>query len=287
MKNLTAVLLIGIIVFLAGSAELRSQDMTTGSIYEKENVPYRRPVPLPHLREADIPWSKMIWRMVDLREKVNHPLYFPTESFGSRMSLINVLVNAVESGEIAVYPDEQFTPGTEYTWEDVQNNLGAETEIQTVIDVDTGEEQTVEIPGEARAHEVMRYLMVEQWYFDKRHSRFGVRILGLCPIRVYQRRDEQGNETEETLQRQVFWVYYPDAREVLARNEAHTPNNDRANSSFDDLFLQRRFSGYIYRESNVFDNRAIMDYANGRDALYESERIHNTIFNLEQDIWEY
>jgi hypothetical protein len=51
--------------------------------------------------------------------------------------------------------------------------------------------------------------------------------------------------------------------------------------------LQRRFSGYIYRESNVYDNRAIMDYALGRDALYESERIHNAIFDFEQDLWEY
>jgi hypothetical protein len=56
---------------------MKSQDLTTGSIYEKENVPYRKPVPLPYLRESDVVWSKMIWRMVDLRQKMNHPLYFP------------------------------------------------------------------------------------------------------------------------------------------------------------------------------------------------------------------
>jgi hypothetical protein len=56
---------------------------------------------------------------------------------------------------------------------------------------------------------------------------------------------------------------------------------------YDDLFMQRRFSGYIYKESNVHDNRAITEYASGRDALYESERIHNMIFNFEQDLWEY
>ena len=287
MKRLTAVLLIGAAFFLTGSFELNSQDLTTGSIYEKENVPYRKPVPLPHLREADVPWSKMIWRMVDLREKMNHPLYFPTESFGSRKSLINVLYEAVENGELIVYPDEEFTPGTELTLETVQANLGAETEMQTVIDVDTGEPTTMEIEGEVRTYEVRRYLILEQWYFDRRHSTFGSRIIGICPIRVYQRRDEQGNETEETLQRQVFWLYYPDARDVLARSEVYTRHNDLSSLSFDDLFLQRRFSGYIYRESNVYDNRAIMDYAVGRDALHESQRIHNSIFNLEQDLWEY
>lgn len=287
MKKLITLLLIGTVVFLTGNAELKSQDMTTGTIYEKENVPYRKPVPLPPLREADIPWSKMIWRMVDLREKMNHPLYFPTEPFGSRMNLIDVLVDAIENEEITVYPTEEFTPGTELTVENVHNNLGAETTTETVIDVDTGEPATVQIEGEVRTFEVERYLILEQWYFDKKHSTFGVRTIGFCPIRVYQRRDEQGNETEETLQRQAFWVYYPDAREALARSEVVSTSNDLSNFSYDDIFLQRRYSGYIYRESNVFNNRAIVDYALGKDALYESERIHNEIFNLEQDLWEY
>lgn len=285
MKKLAVILLIGAGLFLAGNSELMSQDLTTGSIYEKENVPYRKPVPLPHLREADIVWSKMIWRMVDLRQKINHPLYFPTEPFGSRMSLIDVLYNGIKNGEMQVYQDDQFA--TEMDLETVEANLGAETEVQTVVDVETGEQVQREIEGEVRTFEVREYLILEQWYFDKQHSTFGSRIIGFSPIRVYQRRDEEGNPTEETLKRQVFWVYYPQAREVLSRSEVHTRNNDLANLSFDDVFLQRRFSGYIYRESNVYDNRAIMDYAMGRDALYESERIQNEIFDFEQDLWEY
>lgn len=285
MKKLAVILLIGAGLFLAGNSELMSQDLTTGSIYEKENVPYRKPVPLPHLREADIVWSRMIWRMVDLRQKINHPLYFPTEPFGSRMSLIDVLYNGIKNGEMQVYQDDQFA--AEMDLETVEANLGAETEVQTVVDVETGEQVQREIEGEVRTFEVREYLILEQWYFDKQHSTFGSRIIGFSPIRVFQRRDEEGNPTEETLKRQVFWVYYPQAREVLSRSEVHTRNNDLANLSFDDVFLQRRFSGYIYRESNVYDNRAIMDYAMGRDALYESERIQNEIFDFEQDLWEY
>ncbi len=285
MKKLAVILLIGAGLFLAGNSELMSQDLTTGSIYEKENVPYRKPVPLPHLREADIVWSRMIWRMVDLRQKINHPLYFPTEPFGSRMSLIDVLYNGIKNGEMQVYQDDQFA--AEMDLETVEANLGAETEVQTVVDVETGEQVQREIEGEVRTFEVREYLILEQWYFDKQHSTFGSRIIGFSPIRVFQRRDEEGNPTEETLKRQVFWVYYPQAREVLSRSEVHTRNNDLANLSFDDVFLQRLFSGYIYRESNVYDNRAIMDYAMGRDALYESERIQNEIFDFEQDLWEY
>ncbi len=285
MKKLVIVLLIGAGIFMPGGFKLDAQDLTLGSIYEKENVPYRRPVPLPFLREADVVWSKMLWRMVDLREKVNHPLYFPTEPFGPRMSLINVLMTGLENEEITAYTDEQFQVPREL--EDIERMLGGEATLQTVVDVDTGEEITVEVPGEVRTDEVFRYLVLEQWYFDRQRSRFDSRIIGLCPIRVYQRRADDGELTDEQIMVDVFWVYYPEIRELLARHEVFFGNNDLASLSFDDLFLQRRFSGFIYRESNVYDNRRIEDYTMGRDALYEAGRIHNTIFDFEQDLWEY
>ncbi len=285
MKKSAVILLVVTGFFLSGSSEVRSQDLTLGSIYEKENVPYRRAVPLPHLREADVVWSKMIWRMIDLREKVNHPLYFPTEPFGPRMNLVNVLLNAIENEEIVAYTDEQFQVPREL--EDIQRMLGAETTLQTVVDVDTGEEIVVEVEGEVRADEVLRYLILEQWYFDRQHSMFGSRIIGICPIRVYQRRTDDGEVTDETIMVDAFWVYYPDIRDVLVRHETFSGQNDLASLSYDDLFLQRRFSGYIYRESNVYNNRRIEDYALGRDALYEAQRIHNLIFDFEQDLWEY
>ncbi len=284
MKNLTVVLMIGAVFFLAGKTELKSQDLTTGSIYQKENVPYRKPVPLPHLREADVPWSKMLWRMVDLREKVNHPMYFPTEPFGPRMSLIDVLYNAVRNGELEVYNSEEFRVPMDI--EVIDSRLGGGVTTETVVDVTTGETVEREIVGEVRTFEVREYLILEQWYFDKRHSRFGSRIVGISPIRVYTT-DDEGVEEGEIRRQNVFWVYYPAAREILARHEIFGRSNDLSNLSFDDLFLQRRFSGYIYRESNVFNNRAINEYAVGRDALLESQRIHNAIFDFEQDLWEY
>jgi gliding motility associated protien GldN len=285
MKKTIVLLLIGSGLLFAGNPEASSQDLTLGSIYQKDNVPYRRPVPLPHLREADVVWSRMIWRMVDLRDKMNHPLYFPTEPFGSRMSLIDVLYRAVENGEILAYSSEEFRDTLDM--KTINERLGALTTTQTVVDVATGQEVDRAIEGTIRTFEVREYLLLEQWYFDKQHSTFRSRVIGFAPIRVYQRRDDDGNDTGEWQKRQIFWVYYPHIREILARSEAFTTNNDLSNLSFDDIFMQRRFSGYIFRESNVYNNRAIMDYAMGRDALYEAERIQNAIFDFEQDLWEY
>jgi len=270
--------------------DLQAQVETRG-VYERENVPYRKPVPLPYLREADVAWSKIVWRMVDLREKMNHPLYYPTEPMGPRMSFIDVILKYVEEGELEVYDDEDFRQPLEI--DEVHYRLGAEETTTTVTDPDTGEEIERVVEGEVRSHEVKQYLLVEQWYFDRRHSRFQVRIIGFCPIREYQREFDGADDMEmdgddgETLRRQLFWVYFPEAREHLARHEVITPNNDVSNLSFDDILIQRRFASYIYQESNVHDNRAISDYAVGHEILHESQRIQEKLFNWEQDLWEY
>ena len=56
--------------------------------------------------------------------------------------------------------------------------------------------------------------------------------------------------------------------------------------SFDDLFWKREFSSSIKKESNTFD-RKIAPNNSGLDALLESERIKNDMFNFEHDLWHF
>jgi hypothetical protein len=62
--------------------------------------------------------------------------------------------------------------------------------------------------------------------------------------------------------------------------------NDSDRRTWDDIFLKRMFSSYIYKENNVYDRR-IEDYKQGMDALIEADRIKNEITNMEHDLWEY
>ena len=140
--------------------------------------------------------------------------------------------------------------------------------------------------------DVTRLMIKEKWFFDKRYSTFQVRIIGLCPIRVYPRtvRDPTTNEdvpTGDISKTQIFWVYYPEVRYYLAKQEVFNPNNDAQRISFDDLFNQRRFSSYIYKLSNVYDDRAVSEYNSGMDAMFEAESIKNWLFEYEHDLWEY
>ena len=85
----------------------------------------------------------------------------------------------------------------------------------------------------------------------------------------------------------ICWIYYPEARNLFSSHPVFNKFNDAQQASFDDLFMQRRFSGYIYQESNVYDNRQIKEYTTGLENLLEGERIKESLFNIEHDLWEY
>jgi len=108
-----------------------------------------------------------------------------------------------------------------------------------------------------------------------------VRILGIAPLLDVL--DDNGNFKYE---KPMFWVYYPEARQVLAREKVFTYGNDAAPITWEGLMEMRFFSSYIFKESNVHDRR-LSEYVQGVDLLMEADKIKQTIFNFEHDLWEY
>ncbi len=279
-----------VFVIFFGNNEAKSQDSDVlDGIYAKEHVPARKPVPYHHLREADMMWSKRIWRILNLREKINHPLYYPTNEkpIEDRYSLTQLIIWAIENSGMQVYgiDDDEFT--TPISLEEVTGYLGSgsdTTQVETAPDVFI---DTV-IVNPPRPEEVTRYLMKEVWYFDKQRSKLEVRIVGLCPIRRYRKKLEGvDEETGELTSKLVCWVYYPAARSVFANHEVFNQKNDSERRTFEDVFFKRHFASFVYRETNVFNDRRIDEYQFGLDAQLEAEKVKDFIFKLEHDLWEY
>ncbi len=283
--------------------------LTPNSAYKKEHIKNRKPVPLPPIREADAAWSKLIWRVIDVREKINHSFYFPSTPQDDRYSLIDLLLKGIEEEGLTAYDpnDDEFK--IPISIEDIKAKFGAGgSEVIQVRNQLTGEleDQEVQSGGDFSTSEVLQYMLKEQWYFDKNTSRLQVRVIGICPIRVYTRDDGEylyeDNEEEDSgstydyqdevpmqpkFRSQLFWVYFPEARPLLATHEVFNPKNDAARMSYDDLFIRRRFGSYIAQVANVFENRAISEYQSGIEEILESERIKEEILKLENDLWEY
>jgi gliding motility associated protien GldN len=251
------------------------------------------PVPYRYVREADIMWSKTIWRMIDLREKINLPLYYPTTYIDNRYSLIDLLLFSVKTEGLVVYnPDEHDEFSKPMTWKDIENKFGVRNDTVYIEDPETGESVMKVIKTEMVTSEVKKILIKELWYFDKQSSQLEVKILGLCPIREYQKDELMSDNTSieeepELALTKVFWVYFPSVRFLFANHFVFNPYNDSQRLSFDDLFFKRRFSSYVYKESNVYDNRFIGEYKKGLDVLLESKKIEDGIFVFEHDLWEY
>ncbi|NJK86091.1 MAG: gliding motility protein GldN [Bacteroidales bacterium] len=277
-------------VLLAGSVlQLNAQDVLT-EVYTREHIRNKKPVPYGYVREADVMWAKDIYRIIDLRQKQNLPLFYPINPIADRMNLTDLLLHSIDNEGVRAFsttdPKNEFT--IPMTREQIDEAFGAGVEIIKVEDVNNpGTFIDQESKKERSSSEVQQIMVKEKWFFDKNHSVMKVRIVGLCPIRVYNQLDDQGMPTELVLRKKTFWVYFDEVRPVLASHEVFNRNNDAQRISFDDFLWQRRFDSFIIAESNVYDNRQVSSYSLGLDAQLESEKIKESIFNTEHDLWEY
>jgi len=267
------------IIAVAFTAGLAS-GQTFGDIYEK-SIPNAKKIDYSFLREAEVIWSKRYYRMIDLREKVNHPLYYPTDKTNDgRQNLISILLDEIKSGNVT--PFDAFDTSVSRTYEDIETQMGArERTIQIPIDA-FGNTKDSTIMEEANPNEVKQYMLYEEWYFDKKLSKLDVRIIAICPYWLGM--DQQTGQQQRI---PLFWIKFNDVRDVLATKEVFMSNNDAQRISFDDLFMQRRFSSIIFGQSNVFNDRYIYEYTVGKSSLFEADQIKMELFDFEHDLWEY
>jgi len=251
------------------------------------------PLEYGYVDDRDILFSKMTWEKVVLDERVNFPLYFPvdTNNIGKdRRSLYHVLINAVREGKIEnVYNDSYFA--TKRTQKELRD-------ITTLVDtLDIGYDQ-LNADGfvspeyitttNIEAFDISAYLIKGLWYFDKRHGELKYRILGIAPAAPDVNFLDSDDESLK-MPNALFWVFYPEARQVLHDAKAFNNKNSASPLSFDHLLNSRRFNGYMYKEENVYGDREVKEYVadNALMQLLESDRIKDKIRNFEQDMWNY
>lgn len=243
-------------------------------VVSKRITDEKRLLPYDHVREADIFWEKRIWRVIDIREKMNLPFAYPERPFFS------ILMDAAISEEITVYSteDDKFT--SPLTGDEVAS-MGATIDTVITFDPETYEEQLQVVRNDINPEDVKRFRLKEVWFFDEETSTLQVRILGIAPL--IDKTDENGNFLYE---KPMFWVYYPEARNILSRERVFNVGNDASPITWEDLMEMRFFASYIYKESNVRDRR-LQDYLTGIDLLLEADKIKQEIFNFEHDLWSY
>jgi len=256
----------------------------------QEKYDNAKPLEYGFIDDKDVLWSKMVWEKIVLDERVNFPLYFPidTNNIGKeRRSLYDVLIKNIKNGKIEnLYVDSYFTG--KQTYDQVAEGLSKiDTADAGYEQYNAGEPISPEYIDTTRitSYHVQEYDIKGLWYFDKRQGELKYRLVGICP-RVP---DVYFLDSDEPELIDAFWIYFPDAREVL--NEAMCFNNKNTSMpiSFDHMLNSRRFSANMYKEENVYADRKISEYIpeNALMQLLESERIRTKIRDFELDQWQY
>jgi gliding motility associated protien GldN len=331
MKNLivSVILMFGLTAYgqrediNGGPINSRTQTGIIDGVYLSTHVPTKRLIPYEHVREADVIWSKRVWRTIDLREKMNHSVYYPHDTYdsegkwvrnSSRWSLWTVIRHHIFTGDLIVYSPynpAQFTlrdgdefkypilpqPGLDYKTDSVYRDellfylgkLGADSDIPLV---DMYGEDSLDINGNYvyPPRDTVWFKSEDIVQYRLKEDWFFDKERSVLDVRiiglapVYYKTDDDGNIMGAE---ELFWLYFPtDCRYVFNNYFVYNEKNDAQWMSFDDWFWKRRFTSFIHKESNVFD-RQIDKYRVGVDALMESRRITEEIRLIEHDVWSF
>lgn len=236
----------------------------------------------PYTRDEDKMWAKTIWRVVDMREKLNQIYFYPLEQTEDRISLIDLLRLGIREGQFTPY--EPHLNGAD--WKKAMDPeramlVGTSEEYVRMNRPDPPyEEYDTVFVAALDNFNVRRFKVKEEWFFDKKRSVMDVRILGICPVL-----DVYDQEGELKGFQDMFWIKYDEARAFFHQYKVYNPNNSAQRLTYDDSFKMHMFKSYIYKEDNVFD-RSIQDYIQGVDAIRESEEIEKQIREYEFDLWQ-
>ncbi|WP_340077763.1 gliding motility protein GldN [Leptobacterium sp. I13] len=248
------------------------------------------PLPYGYVDDRDILWSKTTWEIIDLDERVNFPFYYPLDTIGigtDRRSLYdNIMINIRNGNLKEVYTDSYFTE--KRTLKDLEATLvKIDTTDAGYEQYNAGEPISPEYINKRKltAADIEEWRVKGLWYFDKRHGELKYRILGIAPVAP----DVNFIDSETPDLVELFWVWYPSARQILYDAKVFNQKNSAKPISFDHLLNARRFNGYIYKEDNVYGDREIYDYLsdNSLFQLLESQKIKEQIRDFEQDMWNY
>ncbi len=250
---------------------------------------FNEPIEYAYVDDRDVLWSKTVWEKVDLDERVNFPYYYPTDTINissKRRSLYDVLMKNIKNGKIKhIYTDSYFNEKRQLS--EISAALQKVDTLEMGYDqINAGEKISEEYVTKRNitAADIEAFHIKGIWYFDKRLGEMRYRILGIAPVAP----DVNFIDAEDPDMVELFWVWYPHAREVLHEALVFNNRNSSQPLNYDMMLNARRFSGYIYKEDNVQEDRQVTDYVY-EDALMqilESERIKNKIRDFEQDMWE-
>lgn len=244
-------------------------------------------------RAEDITWSRVVYRVIDMRDKQNFQLYFPTRPSNQHQSLFRVMLNAVVGG-INVYarnprdikPEfDNLLNGDElsriFAYDEIMDN--------NLIQVDPiTEERSINADQYMRyIRNQLKFLIQEVIFFDTHTSRLYSKIIAIAPMYALHPDNMVSNDSMAYFRNSVLcWFSFDELRPFLMKHLIIPDGNNSQKMTFDDFFSQKLYSSYLLGDSNMY-SRMLLEYSVDENVLKaEQKRIETELMNIEQDLWE-
>lgn len=244
-------------------------------------------------RAEDVAWSRIVYRVIDMRDKQNFQLYFPTRATNEHKSLFRLMVDAVVDG-INVYKRNPRDIKPEFNELLSGEELSRVFAFDELVDNNLIQVDPITEQRSFNADQYMRYvrnqlkfLIQEVYFFDTHTSRMYSKIIAIAPMYALHPDNMANSETMAYFRNSVLcWFSFDELRPYLMRQYIIPDGNDSRQITYDEFFAQKLYAGYILGDSNMY-SRMLLEFSLSEDALRaEQKRIETELMNFEQDLWE-
>ena len=288
MRRIVLLILLAVAPSFLGGVRAQYVDPQPEDYYARTMTWDQLPQKMEYVRESDVYWSKVLWGIIDIREKENQYFYFPTQPEGirGRKNFAYVLWDAIKDNEIEVFEDDEMKIPLDNEVLVARATRSDTIEMAVYDDYGEAEYQTVTIPRQFSSEDIYQYATKQVVYMDRARSGMKMWRLGIAPVEEKYKLID--GEMEYLGTKTLFWVPMNSyaVRVLFAKKEAYCRENLVHMPNWEYAFHRNMFTWFITREDNVY-NRAISDYLTGEDALLEAQRIEMEIMNIALDMWEY
>ena len=256
-------------------------------------------------RSDDVVWSRVVYRIIDLRFKQNYQLYTPVSADDPvYASLFRTMLGAIEKG-MPIYEKssnigdvkpyftgeplaKQEIPGLLNTDRTGDKDGNIATSDYTLLNYVNDSLKFNRYSYEDFARNTLKFMIQEVIFFDKHYSRVYSKILAIAPLNADNVVMNEGMSVMDALYGQIlFWVPFDAFRPYMAQQYVTPRGSDTKRITFDDFFAQKMYSSYLVGSNNIY-SKMIPQIANTYEEMQkEQERIETELLNVEQDLWEY
>ena len=256
-------------------------------------------------RTDDVVWSRVVYRIIDLRFKQNYQLYTPVAADDPiYASLFRTMLGAIEKG-MPIYEKSSnigdikpYFSGQPLDKKDIPGLLNTDRTGDKNGDIATSDYMLLNYVNDSLkfnhysyedfAKNTLKFMIQEVIFFNKHYSRVYSKFLAIAPMNADNMVMNESTPVMDALYGQIlFWVPFDYFRPYMAQQYVTPRGSDSKRITFDDFFAQKMYSSYIVGSNNVY-NRMIPQIATTYEEVQEEQlRIETELLNVEQDLWEY